>query len=47
MQTTTATTPETKEGAATSVNQENTSQLDQQQIQSNKQVCKHKNEIYC
>jgi len=42
MQTTTATTPEVKEGTTASVNQENTGHVNKKKIQSNNQVRKHK-----
>jgi hypothetical protein len=42
MQTTTATTPEVKEGATPSVSHEKTGHGNQKKIQSNNQVRKHK-----
>ncbi len=46
MQTTTKTTPEATEVATANINQTNESHVEQQQSQSKKQVCKHRNRIY-
>jgi hypothetical protein len=46
MQTTIATTPEAIEVATANINQTNESHVEQQQSESKKQVCKHRNEIY-
>jgi len=46
MQITTTTTPETTEVATANINENSMPDIDQQQIQSNKQVSKHKCEIY-
>jgi len=46
MQTTTVTTPEAREVATSTTNQESTHHVDQQENKSNKQVSEHINGIY-
>ncbi len=45
-QTTTVTTPEMTEISSSNVNQENMSPIDQEENQSNNQVCKYENGTY-